>query len=151
MAKRFSRSRGKSGSSKVLDGKKPVWMTHKPKEAEMLVVKLAKEGYSSSGIGITLRDKYGIPSIKAITGKSITKIMEDKEVVPKLPEDLMNLMRKALSIRDHLEENHTDMTAKRGLELTEAKIRRLVGYYKEEGKISKDWKYNPKDARLYVE
>lgn len=151
MAKKYSGKKGKSGSSKVLGEKAPVWVIHKPKEAEMLVIKLAKENNSTSEIGILLRDKYGIPSVKQLTGKSISKILTDKKIVPKLPEDLMNLIRRALAIREHLEENHKDMTAKRGLELTESKVRRLMIYYKDNNKLDKDWKYNPKDAKLYVE
>ena len=151
MAKMYSRKKGKSGSKKVLDKKQPVWVRHKPKEVEMLIVKLAKEGKTTSEIGITLRDNYGVPSVKQITGKTILKIVSEKRLAPKLPEDLMNLIRRALSIREHLDENKKDMTAKRGLEITESKVRKLVSYYKASGKISEDWKYNPKDAKLYVE
>jgi len=43
------------------------------------------------------------------------------------------------------------MPAKRGIELTESKIRRLVNYYKKTGKINKDWKYDPKNLRLLIE
>lgn len=151
MARKYSGKKGKSGSSKVLDKKQPVWVRYKAKEAEMLVVKLAKEGRSTSEIGIMLRDKYGIPSIKQITDKSILQIIDEKKLSPKLPEDLMNLIRRALAIREHLEENHKDTTAKRGLELTESKIRKLVQYYKKSGKLEESWKYNPKDAKLYVD
>lgn len=151
MARRYSRKKGQSGSKKVLDKKQPIWAIHKPKEVEMLIVKLAKEGKSTSEIGITLRDSYGVPSVKQITGKTISQIVSEKKLSPKLPEDLTNLIRRALAIREHLEENKKDMTAKRGLELTESKVRRLIKYYKDNKKISADWKYNPKDAKLYVE
>jgi len=151
MARKYSRKKGQSGSSKVLGKKVPVWVIHKPKEAEMLVVKLAKDGISTSEIGILLRDKYAIPSVKQLTGKSISTILTDKKIVPKLPEDLMNLIKRALAIREHMDENKKDMTGKRGLELTESKVRKLMKYYKNNNKLEKDWKYNPKDARLYVE
>ena len=151
MARRYSGKKGKSGSKSPVEKKSPIWVRYKPKEIEMLIVKLAKEGQTSSEIGIHLRDSYGVPSVKDITGKSITKIMSEKNLLPKLPEDLMNLMRRALKLRDHLEENHGDTTAKRGLEITESKVRRLVKYYQENEKIPADWKYNPKEAKLYVE
>lgn len=151
MAKKYSGKKGKSGSKKVLGKKKPIWVIHKPKEVEMLVLKLAKEGNSSSKIGIILRDKYGIPSVNQVTDKSITEIMASKKLLPKLPEDLMNLIKRSIALRDHLEVNNSDMTAKRGLELTESKVRRLVTYYKDSGKLNSDWKYNPKNAKLYVE
>lgn len=151
MAKKYSGSKGQSGSNKVLDKKQPIWVRHKSKEVELLIVKLAKEGKSTSEIGIVLRDRYGIPSIKQITEKKISEILEAKKLTPKLPEDLMNLIRRALALREHMTENHKDMTAKRGLEITESKIRKLVTYYKETEKLAADWKYNPKDAKLYVE
>lgn len=151
MAKKYSRDRGSSGSKRVLNKDKSIWVGYKPKEVEMLIVKLAKEGKSSSEIGITLRDSYGIPSVKNLTGKSITKIMQEKKLLPQLPEDLTNLMKKALDIRDHLKNNHKDTTAKRGLELTESKIRKMVTYYKKKGALEETWKYNPKNAKLYVD
>ena len=151
MARRYSGKKGKSGSKKILGKKQPVWVRYKPKEVELLIVKLAKEGKSTSEIGITLRDKYGIPSVKQITKKSITTIIGEKKLLPKLPEDLTNLIRRALAIREHLNENKKDMTAKRGLELTESKIRRMISYYKNRAKIEQDWKYNPKDAKIYAE
>ena len=67
------------------------------------------------------------------------------------PEDLMNLMRQAVAIIDHLTTNHRDIHNKRSLELTEAKIRRLGNYYKAEGKLSADWKYKRDQLRLIVE
>ena len=48
-------------------------------------------------------------------------------------------------------ENRKDQTAKRGLELTNSKIQRLVKYYKSSGKLAADWKYDSKKMRFYVE
>jgi small subunit ribosomal protein S15 len=151
MAKKYSGKKGKSGSKKILGKKQPVWVRHKPKEVELLIVKHAKEGLSSSEIGINLRDKYGVPSVKELTGKRISQILFDKKLSPKLPEDMMNLIKRAIALREHLEQNKKDMGAKRGLEITESKIRRLMKYYKANNKLSQDWKYNPKDAKLYIE
>ena len=151
MARKFSGKKGKSGSKKVLGKKLPIWVRYKPKEVELLIIKHAKEGLSSSEIGITLRDKYGIPNIKELTGKKITEILEAKKLTPKLPEDMMNMIKRAIALREHLEQNKKDMGAKRGLEITEAKIRKLMTYYKNNNKLDKNWKYNPKDAKLYIE
>ena len=60
-------------------------------------------------------------------------------------------MRRALLIRKHMEENHKDMSAKRGLQLTESKIGRLVKYYKKTGKVEWGWKYDPEQIKIYVE
>ena len=151
MARKFSGKKGKSGSKKVLGKKLPIWVRYKPKEVELLIVKHAKEGLSTSEIGITLRDKYGIPNIKELTGKKISEILEAKKLTPKLPEDMMNMIKRAIALREHLEQNKKDMGAKRGLEITEAKIRKLMTYYKRNNKLDQDWKYNPKDAKLYIE
>ena len=68
------------------------------------------------------------------------------------PEDLMNLMRKAVGIIDHLGSgNHKDVHNKRSLEITEAKIRRLAKYYIREGTLDSEWKYKRDQLRLMVE
>jgi len=117
----------------------------------LLVVKLAKEGFTASKIGIMLRDSYGIPRIKAITKKTVTQIMADKKLMPELPEDLMAVIKSNVLIRKHLENNHKDMVAKRSLQLADSKIKRLVDYYKKSGRLDKSWKYDPEKLRLLIE
>lgn len=114
MAKRYSRSHGKSGSTKPENKSVPSWLRYKGKEIELLVVKLAKEGLTPSQIGMHLRDTYGVPDIKLVADKSITKILAEKKLEGELPEDLMAVIRKSVSITKHLEENKQDKTAKRG-------------------------------------
>ena len=60
-------------------------------------------------------------------------------------------MRKLVDIKAHLNNNKQDMSAKRGHQLTESKIRRLEKYYHSSKKIPDDWKYNPKQAKLMFE
>ena len=151
MARMYSRKRGKSGSKKPLTKANLSWMRYKPKEIELLVVKLAKEGKPASLIGLVLRDSYGIPDVKSIAGKSITAILNEKKLSPKIPEDLMAVIKKSIAIRKHMEENRQDMTALRGLQVTESKIKRLVKYYKKAKKLPVDWKYDVKSLKLYAE
>ncbi len=151
MAKMHSRARGNSGSKKPLKAGSPTWSRYKTKEIELLVGKLAKEGKSSSVIGSILRDSYGIPSVKLLTGKRLQEILADKKLTPKLPEDLMSLMKRSVLIRKHMEINKQDMTAVRGLQFTESKIKRLSKYYKETGKIPAEWKYVPSAVKIYTE
>lgn len=151
MAKMHSRARGKSGAKKPIKKKQASWMRYKPKEAELLITKLAKEGNTPSRIGLILRDTYGIPDAKILLGKKITKILEEKKLIGKIPEDLMALIKKAVKLRKHLEANHHDSSSKRGLQLTESKVKRLARYYKRTGKLSEDWKYQPEKIKLYVE
>lgn len=151
MARMYSRKRGKSGSKKPIKKVKPVWLRYGSKETEQLVIKLAKAGKTASEIGIILRDSYGVPAVRIVTKKSIAKIMEDNKLSPNLPEDLLALIKKEIEIMKHIDSNKKDMTAKRGLQLTDSKIRRLIKYYKKTGKMAKDWTYDKKRAKLLIE
>jgi small subunit ribosomal protein S15 len=151
MAKMHSKKRGTSGSKKPLHKTKPTWLRMKDKELEMLIVKLSKEGKSTSQIGLELRDSYGIPDVKSIAGKRIGEILADKGHTPKLPEDLLALMRNAANVRRHLESNDQDMPALRGMQLTDAKIKRLIKYYKGIGRLPIDFKYDPTQLKLYTQ
>jgi small subunit ribosomal protein S15 len=105
----------------------------------------------SSAIGRILRDQYGIPSVRTITGKTITKILEENELLPEMPEDLLNMLKNAVSLRDHLVKSRRDYTSKHGLELLESKIRRLIKYYRKTKRLPKDFAYEPERAKLLVE
>jgi small subunit ribosomal protein S15 len=145
-----SRKHGKSGSKRPSKRVIPVWLSYKPKEVELLISKLAKEGKTSSEIGIVLRDTYGIPDVKLLSKKRVTQILKEKNLASELPEDLTALIRKSVSIRKHLETNHKDQTGKRGLLLTESKIKRLTKYYKMTGKLASEWKFDPERAGFFM-
>lgn len=149
MARMYARKRGKSGSKKPLVPAQ--WVEYKKEEVERLIVKLAKDGMSTAQIGQTLRDQYGIPSVKAITKKSTLKILEENGVKKDIPEDLLNLLKKAVLLSEHMAKNKKDNTSKHGLELLESKIRRLVKYYIKTKKLPKGWKYNAESAKLIVQ
>ncbi len=147
----YSGKKGKSGSSKPFMTEASAWSNTDAKEVESLVVKYAKEGMTTSQIGIVLRDKHAVPDVRLVLGKRIGAVLAENDLGGSYPEDLMNLMRQAVAIIDHLTTNHRDIHNKRSLELTEAKIRRLGNYYKAEGKLSADWKYKRDQLRLIVE
>lgn len=151
MARMHSRKKGKSGSNKPVQKTKPTWIRYKPKEIELLIVKFAKEGKTSSEIGIILRDVYGVPDAKMLIGKPISRILAEKKLLKEFPEDLIALMKRSVFIRKHIENNKQDMTAKRGLQLTDSKIKRLIKYYKKAGKIPADWKFDPSKLKMYTE
>ncbi|HHT19780.1 MAG: 30S ribosomal protein S15 [Euryarchaeota archaeon] len=129
---------------------KPGWVEYSTEEIEEIILKLRKEGKSSSVIGVILRDQYGIPDVKSVTGMKITHILEKHGQTEEYPEDLMNLIRKAVNIREHLKENPKDLHTRRGLQLVESRIRRLVRYYTNEKVLPEGWKYEPKQAALLV-
>jgi small subunit ribosomal protein S15 len=151
MARMHSGKKGKSGSKKPIEKKVQAWVSYKPKEVEMLITKMAKEGKSSAKIGLALRDNYGIPSVKTLLGKTVSNVLKDKEQVPEIPDDLMALIRKSISVEKHREENKQDMTAKRGEQLTISKILRLVKYYKRIKRLPSDWKFDKSKVRLLIE
>ena len=150
MARMHSRDKGKSGSTKPL-GRVPSWALYKGKEVEKLVIKYAKAGKSSSEIGTILRDSYGIHSVKDLTDKKITKILEEQKLTTSLPEDLLNLIRKLIAVKQHFDKNRQDMTAKRGEELTTSKLRRLIKYYTGSGKLVSGFKLDYKRLKMYLE
>lgn len=151
MARRYSRKKGKAGSNKPAKPATPSWVIYKDKEVELLITKLAKEGKTSSQIGIVLRDTYGIPDSKLITKRSITKILGEKKLLSEIPEDLLSLIRRSIELNKHIEANKKDETAKRGIILAESQIRRLIKYYKKSGKLLSEWKYDPKRAGMFTE
>ena len=151
MARIHARKHGKAGSKRPSRKTPPKWVRYKKNEIEKLVIKLAKEGNSTSMVGLILRDQFGIPSVKKITGKTISEIMKENNLYPKLPEDLFNLLKQAVNLRVHLEKNKKDYTSKRGLELLESKIRRLGKYYVRKKILPEDWRYSPEKAKLLVQ
>jgi len=114
-------------------------------------VELAKQRKTSAQIGTVLRDEYGVPDVKAATGKSVAQIMKENDIYSELPEDMISLLRKAVKLRAHLESNKADKHSKKGLENLESKIRRLGKYYVRKGKLPKGWKYSPEEAKLIVQ
>ncbi len=145
-----SRKKGKSGSTRPARLEKPVWVELSSEEVENEVVKLAKKGMSQSLIGVVLRDSHGIPLVKVVTGKSISQILKEHDIEAPLPEDLTNLVKKALNLRKHLESNHKDLHSKLGLQRTESKIYRLIKYYKKNNILPSDFKYDPVSIRTIV-
>jgi small subunit ribosomal protein S15 len=148
MGRLHTHNHGKSHSTRPLDLKKPSWVTQTPKEIEEMIVKYAKDGLTSSQIGIKLRDQHAIPLVKPIINKGIMKVLDENKLNQDLPEDLNNIVNKAVGLQKHLKSNKLDNRNRRSLELIEAKVHRLSVYYKKIGKIPKNWKYKSVIAQL---
>ncbi len=151
MARIHARRKGKSSSKKPPIKTTPKWVRYKKNEVEKLVINLAKEGKESAKIGLTLRDQFGIPSTKGMIEKTVSVIMKENNLYSKFPEDLLNLLKRAVVLRGHLEKNKKDYTSKRNLELLESKVRRLGKYYSRRKVIDPDWSYDPAVAKLLVQ
>ncbi|MDR1690676.1 MAG: 30S ribosomal protein S15 [Candidatus Methanoplasma sp.] len=145
-----TRRKGRSSSKRPMITENPEWVPLSATEIEDLIVQFTEHGYTSARIGLTLRDQYGVPDVKLATGKTVTEIMKEKGVMPDLPEDLSNLMRRAISLNVHLKSNRGDVSNRRGLNLIEAKIRRLERYYKMNGVLPRNWKYSLENAEIML-
>ncbi len=146
-----SRKRGKAKSRKPAGRPKPKNSELANKEIEELIVKLAKEGHTPSQIGNLLREEHAVADVKAAIGKKITQVTNENDQQLEVPEDLRNLLRKAVMLRKHLAENKQDRPAKRGLQLTESKIQRVAKHHKDNNKLAETWKYNWKEYTYLAE
>ena len=63
-----------------------------------------------------------------------------KGCAPQIPEDLYNLIKKAVSVRKHLERNRKDKDSKFRLILIESRIHRLVRYYRSTKQLPPTWR-----------
>ena len=148
MGRMHTHRHGKSHSIRPSTLRAPSWITQSPSEIEGLVVKYAKDGLTPSQIGIKLRDQHSIPLIKPITKKTVGEILEENDLKAEMPEDLGNIVNKAVGLQKHLKANKGDKRNVRSLELIEAKVHRLSVYYKRIGRIPKTWKYKSVVAQL---
>lgn len=137
------KEKGSSHSKRPLSRRSPSWCRYTSEEVEALVIKLAREGNSQSKIGVILRDQYGIPLTKTVTGKGVSDILKENNLSPSVPEDLDALLRKAAQLLAHLNRNRSDAYNRRSVQVIESKIHSLSNYYKSKGVIPEDWKYAP--------
>jgi small subunit ribosomal protein S15 len=151
MARMHSKGKGTSGSSKPNNDKAPSWSESDKGTVEELIIKYANEGHSSAKIGSLLRDMHAVPDVRLVMGERISKTLSRNDLGSTYPEDMMNLMRKALSLIDHLSGNKKDLHNRRQLELCESRLRRLAKYYVRTGRISSTWTYKRDQLRLMVE
>ncbi len=148
MGRMHTHRHGKSHSIRPVTVRSPSWISQDSKQVEEFVVKYAKEGLTPSQIGIKLRDQHAIPLVKSVTKKTVIQILEENKLKPEIPEDLDNIVKKAIGLQKHLKSNKGDYRNVRSLELIEAKVHRLSVYYKKTGQLPENWKYKSVVAQL---
>ncbi|CAI9831579.1 30S ribosomal protein S15 [Nitrosopumilaceae archaeon] len=148
MGRMHTHRRGKSHSIRPAEPRAPAWEVPDAARIEEMITEYAKEGLTPSQIGIRLRDQHAVPLARVITGRGIGETLADKGLVSEMPEDLDNMVRKAVGLQRHLKENKGDKRNVRSLELIEAKVHRLSVYYKRIGRIPGTWKYKSVVAQL---
>lgn len=151
-----------SGLEEVLETKKEVKHEKKEKEVKKEVkevpkidvtkkiVELYNEGVATSKIGLILRDEFKIYNVKKYTGKTINQILKEHDLEAEIPEDLSDLLKRAVKLLKHMKVNKFDQTSKLGYNRTVSKIRRLARYYKGTGKLPRGWKYSEEQAAILV-
>ncbi|KAG8928628.1 ribosomal 40S subunit protein S13 [Tulasnella sp. 417] len=128
----------------------PTWLKTTPEELVEHISKLARKGLTPSQIGVTLRDSHGIPQVKSVTGNKILRILKTEGLAPAIPEDLWHLIKKAISLRKHLEVNRKDRDGKYHLILIESRIHRLARYYRLKQQLAPTFKYEASTASTLV-
>lgn len=128
MATLYGRGRGKAGSHKPAVTEKSNFGSLSNKEIEDIIVKLGKQGIPSAKIGLTLRDNYGVGNVRAVLGKKIEKVLDENKIEHE-PQEIVSLSKKIKKLKKHAENNKQDRVGKRGLQMNEAKLRRVQKYH----------------------
>ena len=151
MSRIHSGHKGRAGSHRPYPLTKPAWVMTSQEELVAQAVQLSKTGLSSAQVGLHLRDSLGIPSARAVTGKRLGTLLQEKGVQPEIPDDLQALLKRVVHLQRHLETHPKDLSNRRGLTLMESRIRRLARYYRQRKRIPETWRYTAAAAALQVE
>lgn len=136
----FSWRKGISASALPYRRSVPTWLKLTSDDVKEQIYKLAKKGLTPSQIGVILRDSHGVAQVRYVTGNKILRILKAKGLAGNLPEDLYFLIKKAVSVRKHLEKHRKDKDSKFRLILIESRIHRLARYYKTKRLLPPNWK-----------
>ena len=151
MSRIHSGRKGRSGSHRPYPLTKPEWVTATTEELVVQAVQLSKAGRSAAQVGQQLRDSYGIPSARAVTGRRLESLLADAGIHPDIPDDLQSLLKRVVHLQRHLEAHPKDLANRRGLSLMESRIRRLARYYRQRQRLPENWRYSARGAALQVE
>ncbi|KAL0558022.1 hypothetical protein IC582_006585 [Cucumis melo] len=126
MGRMHSSGKGISASALPYKRMPPSWLKISSTDVEDNICKFAKKGLTPSQIGVILT---GLPRSKVLPETKYC-VFKVHGLAPEIPEDLYHLIKKAVSIRKHLERNRKDKDSKFRLILVESRIHRLARYYK---------------------
>ncbi len=119
-------------------------------DAKTLILGYAKQNMHPAMMGQVLKEKNNVPYIRQMFGKRLVEMLEQEGFKRELPVDMLDLIKKAVNMREHIAANHNDAHNKLRLIRTESKIWRLIKYYKRRKTLPADWKYEPEKAALLV-
>lgn len=150
MARLHSKKKGKSGTKRPKSNTEAEWTSMKKKEVQETILKLAREGVTPVRIGLILRDQHSVPNLNAVLGMPLTHFLAKEGVKSEYPEDLLNLIKKAVRMSNHAKGSKNDVSNNVKLVHVESKIQRLVKYYSAKGRLPQGWKYERDKAALLV-
>jgi small subunit ribosomal protein S15 len=151
MSRIHSGHKGRAGSHRPYPLMRPDWVTATSEEVTTQAVQLAKGGAGPALIGQTLRDSYGVPLTRVVTGKRLTVLLRENGVTSDIPDDLQALLKRVVHLQRHLQTHPKDLSNQRGLSLMESRIRRLARYYRRSHRLPETWRYSAAGAALQVE
>jgi len=143
--------KGRAGSHRPYPLQKPSWVTATTEEVVAQATQMVKAGRSPAQVGQVLRDSYGVPSVRAVTGQRLGAILAAHGQTAEIPDDLQALLKRVVHLQRHLATHPNDLSNRRGLSLMESRIRRLARYYRQQGRIPEGWRYSAAGAALQVE
>ena len=73
-------------------------------------------------------------------------VLDVAGLAPQIPEDLYHLIKKAVTVRKHLERNRHDKDSKFRLILIESRIHRLARYYRTKSQLPPTFKFEAATA-----
>jgi small subunit ribosomal protein S15 len=150
MARLHSKKKGKSGTKRPKSKSAPDWSEANASAVKESILKMAREGVPPSRIGLILRDQQAIPNVRAVLGMSLKQFLVKEKAASEYPEDLLNLIKKAVRMTSHIKASKKDVHNSVKLTHVESKIQRLVKYYSSKGEIPAGWKYDREKAALLV-
>ncbi len=140
-----------AGSHRPFPLTRPEWVATPTEEIVAQAVQLSKGGRPAAQVGQILRDSYGVPSARAVSGKRLGALLAERGVKPEIPDDLQALLKRVVHLQHHLETHPNDLANRRGLTLMESRIRRLARYYRQQRRIPEGWRDSAAGAALQVE
>ena len=151
MARMHTKKKGKSKSRKpMLDGAVEIRSDLGKEETEKIILQYSKQGIGPTAIGEKLKREHGVLYPKSTIGKKVNELLKENKQATQMPEDLLNLMSKAVNLNKHIEKNRQDKSNTLNMKRVEAKIWRLTKYYIRKGVLPGNWRYDPKQAELLI-
>ncbi|KAH3686939.1 hypothetical protein WICPIJ_002100 [Wickerhamomyces pijperi] len=150
MGRLHSKGKGISSSALPYSRNTPAWFKLSSDAVVEQIIKNARKGLTPSQIGVLLRDAHGVAQSRIVTGAKILRVLKSNGLAPEIPEDLYCLIKKAVSVRKHLERNRKDKDSKFRLVLIESRIHRLARYYRTVSVLPPNWKFDSATASTLV-